>query len=495
MITIEKILDAQKTLSGFSAGRYEIIHTQYLQAVQQLHQKIVVLDDDPTGTQTVHDVSVYTSWDEDTLLGAFEAEPAMFFVLTNSRSFSEERVRSEGRKLAENIYRASKKTGKPFLLISRSDSTLRGHFPLETEVLRQELERLQQVTYDGEILIPFFQEGGRYTLNDIHYVLQNGNLIPAAQTPYAGDQTFGYKHSNLKQWIAERTQQRVSADQVISIGLDELQAGDMEAVRGKLMAAHNFQKLIVNAVCYADLEAFTVALAQAIAAGKKFLFRTAASFPKVLGNISDRGLLQPEQLRADYTGTGGLIIVGSHVPKTTQQLEQLRQNPRVAFLEFNQHLILDQQQFLAERHRVQRELETMLREGKTVAVYTRRERLDVGTGDKEAELRLANAISDALTGFVQNLSLRPAFLIAKGGITSSDIGTRGLLVQKAKVLGQIAEGVPVWKTGAESRFPGLVYVIFPGNVGDADTLRRAVETLCKASNYDRATEECDYGSK
>jgi len=45
------------------------------------------------------------------------------------------------------------------------------------------------------------------------------------------------------------------------------------------------------------------------------------------------------------------------------------------------------------------------------------------------------------------------------------------------VLGQILPGVPVWKLGAESRFPNLAYIVFPGNVGDAHSLADVVRQL------------------
>ena len=75
------------------------------------------------------------------------------------------------------------------------------------------------------------------------------------------------------------------------------------------------------------------------------------------------------------------------------------------------------------------------------------------------------------------MTVTPAFVIAKGGITSSDVGTKALAVKRANVLGQIRPGIPVWQTGEESKFPQTPYVIFPGNVGENTTLREAVEVL------------------
>lgn len=123
------------------------------------------------------------------------------------------------------------------------------------------------------------------------------------------------------------------------------------------------------------------------------------------------------------------------------------------------------------------EAEKAMEEGKTAVVYTSRDLLAPEGMDKEEKLKLSVSISDALTGVISGLHKKPRFLIAKGGITSSDVGTKALKVRKALVLGQVQPGVPVWRTGTESRFPGLSYIIFPGNVGDADTLKKIVELL------------------
>ena len=73
--------------------------------------------------------------------------------------------------------------------------------------------------------------------------------------------------------------------------------------------------------------------------------------------------------------------------------------------------------------------------------------------------------------------MRPAFLVAKGGITSSTVATHALGIRKALVLGQIQPGIPVWQADSSSKFPEIPYVVFPGNVGDRDTLRQVVEVL------------------
>lgn len=105
--------------------------------------------------------------------------------------------------------------------------------------------------------------------------------------------------------------------------------------------------------------------------------------------------------------------------------------------------------------------------------------------DKEKSLSLSVKISEFLTRIVERLQVRPSYLIAKGGITSSDIGIKGLKVRKAFVIGQAAPGISVWMTGEESRFPGLPYIIFPGNVGTDETLRQIADNLAieKEANW------------
>ena len=298
-------------------------------------------------------------------------------------------------------------------------------------------------------------------------------MIPAGETEFARDKTFGYHASNLADYIVEKSGHAVA---VRSISLEMLRGQRYGEICQLLMETADYGHLIVNAVSYEDLTVFAIAFYRAVAQGKKFMIRSSASLVKVLGCISDRPLLTAADLGIQ-AGPGGLVIAGSHTQKTTQQLAALSELPYVKQIVLNQHLVLDPPAFADEVRRVTEEVNCCIHEGQTVIVMTRRERIDAGTGNPEDDLRIAVTISDAITSIVCNLREAPSFLIAKGGITSSDIGTRGLQVKKALAMGQILPGIPVWKTGSESRFPGLSYVIFPGNVGQEDSLRIIVEKL------------------
>lgn len=439
--------------------------------------KIIVLDDDPTGVQTVHGVPVFTSWEEESIEEIFDEERQLVFILTNSRAFSKKHTEEVHTVIAERISKVAQQRGQSFLLISRSDSTLRGHYPLETEVLKNTIEKNSALRIDGEIIIPFFKEGGRLTIDDVHYVIQNNRYVPAAETEFALDRMFSFSHSNLKQYVEEKTAGQYSADQVISISLDELRALNIETIKEKLMQVTDFRKVIVNAYTEDDLKVFSIALIEVMKSGKSFIFRTAASFTKVIGNISSKPLLPREQLVNASSENGGLIVIGSHVKKTTEQLTYLQQLKDVKFIEFHCALVSEKAAFEEEINQIQHQINESIAVGQSVCVYTSRELLKLPNASREEELAMSVEISNAVTSFVRNCHPQPRFVIAKGGITSSDVGTIGLGVKKAEVLGQVAPGVPVWLTDTGSTFPNMPYIIFPGNVGDPDTLKKVVERL------------------
>ena len=431
-------LNAQ-VLSSYKKIDEAYIDTLLNKEITRNQKKIVVLDDDPTGVQTVHDISVYTNWEKDTIRQGFEESNNLFYILTNSRGFTTEQTTEAHNAIAEVV-----NTGK---------------------------------TIDGEILCPFFKEGGRFTIDDVHYVKYGEELIPANETEFAKDKTFGYTAATMPEYVEEKTKGAYKASDVTCISLEEIHDMDIDGIQKKLMEVRDFNKIIVNAVDYADVKVFCVALYRAMAAGKVFMFRTAAAIVKVMGGVTDQPLLTREKMIVNETENGGIIVVGSHTDKTTRQVEELKKLTDVEFIELDATLVKDDAAFEAEVQRCLDREEACIRAGKTVCCYTTRALITADTGDKEDELRLSVKISDAVQSLIGRLKITPGFVIAKGGITSSDVGTKALAVKKANVLGQIKPGIPVWQTGEESRFPLTPYVIFPGNVGEDTTLREAVEVL------------------
>ena len=461
---------------------YNKIDEQYVESllekeIKKNNKTFVVLDDDPTGVQTVHDVPVYTNWEKETLRQAFAEKNNLFFILTNSRGFTEEQTTKAHKEIADVVDEAAKEAGVEYVFVSRSDSTLRGHYPVETESLKENYEYHTGTTIDGEILCPFFKEGGRFTIDNIHYVKYGDELVSANETEFAKDQTFGYSSLTMPEYVAEKTDGKYHAEDVTCISLKDIRSMDIFKIEEALMQVKDFNKIIVNAVDYIDLKIFSIALYRAMNKGKLFMFRTAASLVKVMGGVTDQPLLERGQMIVKETQNGGVIVVGSHTEKTTKQVEELKKLTDIEFIELDATLVADEEAFEKEVQRCLRLEEDCIKAGKTVCCYTTRSLIKADTGNKEDELRLSVKISDAVQSLVGRLEVIPAFVIAKGGITSSDVGTKALRVIKANVLGQIEPGIPVWQTGEESKFPMTPYIIFPGNVGEVTTLREAVEKL------------------
>ena len=266
------------------------------EALKSLNKKIIVLDDDPTGVQTVHDISVFTDWSLESIEQGFKEEQSMFFILTNSRGFTAEETEKAHREMAENILTVASKLNREFMIISRGDSTLRGHYPLETNVLKETIETASDLKIDGEVILPFFKEGGRLTINNIHYVQYGEELVPAGETEFAKDRTFGYTKSDLGEWIEEKSNGEFTAENTLYISLEQLRSLQIEKITEQLLQVDNFNKVVVNAVDEADVKIFTIALVQAINRGKNFLFRSAAALPKVIGGVSNKPLLTRAEL-------------------------------------------------------------------------------------------------------------------------------------------------------------------------------------------------------
>jgi len=465
-----------QAISAFPPERKGEVDHLLREAVQRNRRKIIVLDDDPTGTQAVHDVAVYTDWSLDSIRRGFDEESALFFILTNSRSFSAAQTAAVHAQIGRNLIAAARERGTDFLVVSRGDSTLRGHYPLETRVLAEAMQKAG-MPVDGEVICPFFGDGGRLTVGDIHYVRTGETLVPASQTEFARDATFGYANANLRAYIAEKTQGEYPAEAVVSISLAELRRLDFDSITVKLLGLKHFAKVIVNAADAYDVKVFCIALYRALQQGKRYCYRVAASFIKALAAISDKPLLQHHEMVGAKGVGGGIVVVGSHTQKTTAQLEELLALPALQPLEMDTALVFKPGALEAEALRLAAVCDSLMQRGVTPVVYTSRTTITRKEDTAEQALLRSVQISEAVQAMVAALRVKPAFIVAKGGITSSDIGTKALGVRRAMVLGQAIPGVPVWHTGEQCRFPGIAYVIFPGNVGDTASLRDVVALL------------------
>lgn len=398
------------------------------------NRKIVVLDDDPTGIQTVHGCLLITQWDDATVREAFEDAEPFFYILTNTRAMTREEAEHVTREAMEAVCRVNKEYGYRLIIISRSDSCLRGHFPLETDVMRQVLEENGIRVWPKTTFCPAFIESGRYTIDGIHYMKDGDKLIPVSETEFARDNVFAYHTSVLSDYIREK-------------------GADPEAYD------------IVNAQTYDELYAYSSRLTDETSDfDGAVVIRSSSSLPKAISGISDIDYVHFDRQQ----GQGGLFVVGSHVQKTTRQLNQLLTADDVKGIELPIERIISQDAWTLMTE-VIAEIKSLLAANITPVVFTARK--EVRIDDPVARQHLGQTVSDFLVDIVRNVvreQLPISYLVAKGGITSHDILTHGLDVRIGRVLGQAINSVPcIMATTPAGPLP---YIIFPGNVGNDTSL-------------------------
>ncbi len=438
--------------------------------MNQSQPKIIVIDDDPTGSQTVHSCLLLLRWDVETLKQGLQDDAPILFILSNTRAMTPEQAAATTQEVCHNLKKAIAQANiKDFLVVSRSDSTLRGHYPIETDVISAELGG-----FDAHFLTPAFFEGGRITTDSTHYLLIDGVKTPVAETEFAKDSVFGYSYSYLPDYVAEKTHDKIKASEVVRLTLADIRNAQIEQ---RLLELEHNQCVAVDGENQADFDRFAQAVLKATGQGKRFLFRSAASLLTSLAQLGQQPI--PAEKMSSYKPTNkpGVILIGSHVQKTTQQLNQLLQEEDVVGIEVDVVRLRDRPQ---ERDTILNEtltaLEKAFNRGKTPVVYTSRQELNFS--DIQQRLEFGVEVSALLMDVVKGLPKSIGFLISKGGITSNDVLSVGLELTAARLLGQILPGCSVIQTNPNHpQFPNLPVVLFPGNVGNQDGLVAAWSRL------------------
>jgi uncharacterized protein YgbK (DUF1537 family) len=453
----------------------------------------VVIDDDPTGTQTVAGVPLVSRWTVDDLRWGMTRGAACLFVLANTRSLDSGAAQRRVTEIVAAVDEASVLEGVPYVVISRSDSTLRGHFPAETDAIGAKLDRLEGEPPDGVILCPAYVEARRLTLGGVHWAAAGEEMVPVAETSYAADRTFGYSSSDLAGFVREKSGGEIDGEQIVPLPIDVVR-GDPGELARRLLAVEGGQVVVVDALCDEDLRAVAIAAIGAEDAGRRFVYRTGPSFVRARAGLDLAPPLDPAELypRDERQGAEsgrparagspqpalrrGLVVVGSHVPLTSRQLERLLADVPVAAIEVPVPEVLVPAARPMALASLAEQASAALAGGHAV-LYTSRT-LAAGA-DADASLDLARQVS----AFLVELTARvyavaaPDFVVAKGGITSSDLATEALGIRHATVEGSLLPGlISVWRAedGPAADTP---YVVFPGNVGDDDSLSYVIRKL------------------
>ncbi|HLT67552.1 MAG TPA: four-carbon acid sugar kinase family protein [Microbacterium sp.] len=440
---------------------------------------LAVLDDDPTGSQSVRGVQVVTALDEDAYTAAISADSAATFVLTNTRGLHEENAAELTRRIATQLIAVAARAGRDLDLVSRSDSTLRGHVIAELRALDDARRAAVGSGFDAFLIAPAFFEAGRTTVGDIHRVRIDGTDVPAGDSEYARDKTFGYRSSDLKEFLAEKSGGAIAPSDVVSISLDDIRTSGPDHIAQRLSQLRGGRYVVINGESDEDFDIVALGVARARAAGAALLTRCGPSFVRALAGIEPGEPLLPREIWPNGQRPGhGLIVAGSHVSGTTRQLERLRERIPVHSVE------LDVAQVLADDTTRDAHVAQLAQEvtkallNQTVLIATSRE-LVPGV-DANSSLQIARRISDALTAVAgAALSARPAWVIAKGGITSHETAVTGFGVRRAEVAGQLGRGIISLFRPVDARADaiGMPYVVFAGNVGTPDSLADVVELL------------------
>jgi uncharacterized protein YgbK (DUF1537 family) len=456
---------------------------------------LVVLDDDPTGTQSVANLPVLTRWEVADFIWAFGYEvdgqrQRAVYVLTNTRSLDPAEAAARNEEIVRNALAAAAAAAGPALrlsFVSRSDSTLRGHYPLEPDVIAATVTAVNGETTDGVVIVPAFPDAGRVTIGGVHFMRGTGgdagHLTPVAETEFARDASFGFTNSEMAKYVEEKSNGRFPADSVIVLDLNVIRAStdpliSAKAIADAIDAATGSTPIVADIVTENDLRALALGLEEAERRGKKLLYRVGPPFVRARIGQEIRTELSGEEAYEGHTPSvaGGLIVVGSHVGVTNRQLNALTEQHSAARI-----VEIDVAKLLADNagEYLDDTVDTVVAalRGGDVIVHT--SRLLIKTSDAAESLRIARTVSAAVVAVV-NRTLKtfpPRFVIAKGGITSSDVAAHGLEIRHAIVRGPMLPGiVSLWEP-VDGPAKGIPYIVFAGNVGDDESLAQVTRKL------------------
>ena len=340
---------------------------------------------------------------------------------------------------ARGLIAVAERAGVRVQLISRSDSTLRGHVMAEVAALQAVRHSVSGRGFDGVLLVPAFLEAGRVTAGDIHWARLGADLVPVGETEFARDAAFGYRASDLRDFIAEKSGGTIRPGDVASISLADIRLGGPSRVQELLARVRDGRWVVVNATEYSDLDAVACGVLRAERNGRSFL---SVPVPRSHGPCSawarsrrcavrrSGRLHRPRQAAAPPVpapGGHGLVVVGSHVGQTSRQVAALNARGGVTGVELDVPALIRGDDVITP---AVGQVATALRHS-DVLLYTSRTVLR-GPGPGHS-LAIARAVSAALSRVVRDTLAAasspgragPAWIVGKGGITSHDVAVSG----------------------------------------------------------------------
>jgi len=438
--------------------------------------KIIIFDDDPTGSQTVYGCPLLLNWDEQTQEKAFAKSSPLIFILANTRSLSSGLAVKKTREICSSIKKFFLRKGyskDDYFYISRGDSTLRGHGVLEPAILAEELG-----PFHATFHIPAFLEGGRTTENGIHYL----NGIPVHKTDFGRDNIFGFSTSDLAKWIEEKSFGKIQAENILHIKIKQLDMAfnnedGFKSLLSFLSQLENNISVVVDAKLTHHLETLASAI-KVVSKEKRFLFRTAASFINSLSGLptnpqSTADLVSLKSKNNQFKYKPGLIMVGSHVKLATDQLELLLKDNSCKGLEIPVSKLADifasedcKKLILDLEDKILSKIDNILYTKKIPVLYTTREEMQFSS--QSTRMKYGLELAEFMAILVGKISNKFGYIISKGGITTQLLLQKGLNFNQVNLNGQILPGLSIVQSNSDQY--DLPVVTFPGNLGNEKTL-------------------------
>lgn len=443
---------------------------------QKSARQLVVLDDHPSGSQSMAGVPVLYAWAEDDIESALAMEAEAVFIVTGSRALSASAAEDRYLEVIFAVLAVARRTGRAIDFVLRADSSLRGHFPLDVQILHNAVDNFTGVELDGVIMVPAFPQAGRITVRSVHHVFDGaGNFVPVGETRFARDPRFPYSSSDLREWVAERTRGRYPADSVIAITLDMVRTSP-DAVASELRRARHGTPIVVDAVTEEDLRCIAIA---ALRAGMRFAYRVGSPFVRAMLGQPVHEPLSPadvEELRVVAGVAGvqtGLVVVGAPLALTRRQLRVLRQRRGPHEVQLVVPALLD--------HRREAHIDAVVAEAIAELahgnVVVRLGEMPVETeakGDFSIDARIGRAVNEVVYQIAKACPLK--FVVARGGSIVAHVA-QGLGVRRAIACGPLLEGIVALWQPLSGRIAGVPFAVHAGGVGDDDALADVVDIL------------------
>ena len=417
-----------------------------------------MLDDDPTGVQTLAGLTVVLDWQPPRVAAAFEHGSAVH-LLTNSRAFSP----AEARALAASAARAVAEAAPEAAVVLRGDSTLRGH------VLEEYLgvvDARSSAGYPPLLLAPALPTAGRVTVGGVQYLERGGARVPVHLTEFAADGQFSFRSSRLLEWAEERSAGLFKAADGIEVGLADVRSSGGRAVTEALERAARAARptaIAADAETADDVAAVAHGFRLAVTSGVEVVLRCGPAVAGALGGATAAAL--SEMPSAEEV----LLICGSYVAGSGRQLKALAGRYPQAMVEVDAHLLAagDQTQLAEAAAAVSARLDS---HGLAVLATPR------ARPSSLANLASGLQVADGVAQIVRQVDRPRAVIVVKGGVTSAVVLRNALRAVEADVIGPVLPGVALWRADDDQGRERIVVVV-PGNVGEDGLLVRIIDSI------------------